>query len=117
MTYAQLDSLLVGRNKDKKKLAPNTYAMRGPKSIAIRLHATDILTFYPCGSVVVKTGGWKTVTTKSRINDYLPVGWHIFQEYGVWRWWKRMVAPEDTGQKFSDGDCITGRGELLKANV
>lgn len=114
MTYAQLNLLLVGRNKDKKKLANNTYAERRDVGIAIRLHQTDILTFYPCGSVVVKTGGWETVTTKGRINRYLPPPWIVLQKDWEWLRWNYR-NPTIAPLPFHEGDCITGKGELIRA--
>ena len=50
--------------------------------IAVRLHDTDVLTYWPGGLMRVMTGGWPTVTTRRRIDDYLPAGWTIGPPYG-----------------------------------
>jgi len=51
----------------------------------IRLHMTDILRFSPGGRMVtLDSGGWKTVTTKERINRFLPPGIHLHQSKGIW---------------------------------
>jgi hypothetical protein len=82
-----------------------------PVAIAIRLHLTDILTFNPDGSVVANSGGWKTVTTKARLNDYLPSGYGISQSKGVWYWTQYNGQFETLGM-FSDGDRILPDGKL-----
>src|SRR6266550_4620766 len=76
-TYFGLDTKLQGRCRESRKLANNTYARRRSGQIAIELHATDILTFHSDGRIDVNTGGWDTVTTRSRMNDYLPGPWRV----------------------------------------
>ena len=82
-SFKQLDEILVGRCHSSKKIGNNTYAeRREPGKIAIRLHKTDVVTHYECGSVVLNSGGWKTSTTKDRISEHSPV--RISQHKGVW---------------------------------
>ncbi|MCK5604432.1 hypothetical protein KAR91_21255 [Candidatus Pacearchaeota archaeon] len=89
--YKQADSLLQGRCRESRKLANNTYLERrvdqnnptiNGDSFAVRLHATDIVTYKPDGTIVLNSGGWRTVTTKERINTFSPV--NLWQEKGVW---------------------------------
>lgn len=87
MTFTQARERLG--NRDSKKVANNTYLMarRTPEGecyIALRLHETDIIEFYE-DCTAVYSGGWRTVTTKARINEYLPAG-GIYQKAGVWYW-------------------------------
>ena len=42
----------------------------GIECYAVKLHNTDIVTYFPNGLVMLNTGGWYTVTTKRRINKY-----------------------------------------------
>lgn len=113
MKYETLDSQLQGRNRLKRKLGNNTYAQRDERdgSIAIWLHSTPILTFNPAGEVIAKTGGWKTVTTKARLNEFLPHGFRISQARGVWYWYQgaEWNSPRVV---FSDGDSISSDGKL-----
>jgi len=37
----------------------------------IRLHLTDIVTFRPDGTIMLNSGGWKTITTKTRMNNQI----------------------------------------------
>ena len=84
MNYAALDDRMQGRNHDRRKLANNTYAERRAECIAVRLHNTDIMLFTPDGSIMLDSGGWRTITTKSRMNDYLPAPYRIWQKAGRW---------------------------------
>jgi len=51
---------------------------------AIRLHDTNIITFLDNGKIRLNNGGWQTRTTASRINDYLPTGYLLYQKN--WNW-------------------------------
>lgn len=107
MDYIKADSLLTGRNRDSRKLANNTYLVRkGEGQIAIRLHATDILTLREDGGIEVRTGGWQTPTTKARLNDYLPSEARIYQDKGTWFW--------RNGVPFSEGDIVRVSGETVE---
>lgn len=67
MNYATATETLATR--DRKKVTHNTYLeRRAPDVIALRLHATDVVTFYADGRIVLDSGGWLTVTTKDRMN-------------------------------------------------
>lgn len=70
-TFDTLDEWL-GRKVDRP-YAHNTRAQRrGDDAIAIRLHQTDVVTFYRDGRVRVTNGGWDTPTTWDRIRGALP---------------------------------------------
>lgn len=72
MTYAEADKLLHGRCRQSRRLCRNTYLRRRDTGIALRFHSTDILTLYPDGSVDATIGSWNTVTTRSRLSEFLP---------------------------------------------
>jgi hypothetical protein len=82
MEYQRAKEKLAGR--ESRKIANNTYLKaREAGAIALRLHETDILTYTPDGKCILNSGGWRTVTTKARMNDYAP-GAPIIQKAGVW---------------------------------
>lgn len=82
-SYAQADAYLKGR--DSRKYAHATYILRiNSVQIAVRYHNTCIVTFYADGATVVNSGGWFTMSTKSRFNDFLPTGVRIEQTLGKW---------------------------------
>lgn len=70
-SYEQAKSALNGRRS--KKLENNTYAeLNADESIGIRLHATQVVIYFPDGRIRLTSGGWRTMTTKDRINTYSP---------------------------------------------
>lgn len=104
MTFASVTETLG--NRDRRKVANNTYLERRDEwSIALRLHATDVVTFRP-GTITLDSGGWRTVTTKNRMNYALPV----FSEKGTW-----YVGDyrDDTRYVYSDGITLTENGRLV----
>lgn len=74
----------LGRKDDRPlPSGHHTRLQRRPDgAIAVRLHATDVVTYLPNGTYRLDSGGWRTVTTKARIAEYAPV--HIGQKAGVW---------------------------------
>lgn len=104
-------------SRESRKLGNNTYLQRRPDgSIAVKLHATDVLTFHSDGRTVYNSGGWRTVTTKERMNAH-GGALRLFTERGVWfacypgLWDKRFVYADGL-TVHSDG-TITGQGTAL----
>ena len=124
-TYDELDAFLNApraRSHEDRPLRPRSRSRydgspidtraqrRGDGAIAVRLVETDILTFYACGAVTLNSGGWRTMLTSSRINDYLPTGWRLYSDRGSWflcypgtAWADWDTAPTWT---FADGITI-----------
>lgn len=68
-TYKQFKELSKTR---KRKLNNNTYlVVRDDGGFGIRLHDTEVVIHYK-DKIVLDTGGWYTVTTKARMNEYAP---------------------------------------------
>lgn len=89
-----------------KKLANNTYLHReDAHTLAVRLHATDVVLIHDDGSYTLDSGGWRTVTTKDRINQYGPV--RVYQQQLEWYW---MVG--DVRHEFRNGVRIDGVTKL-----
>ncbi len=89
--------------------------MRDPDGIAVRYHETDVVTYHRVGwndeeYVTLNSGGWRTVTTKARMNEYGPVP--IWQRDGLWYVGGRVPGP-DTGALFFDGIQIGPTGTIL----
>lgn len=103
--YLELSRALQGRCQERRKLGNNTWAeRRDAETIVIRLHGTDILTF-TLNSVKANAGAWFTVTTKARLNQYLPADFSIGQVKGAWYWYAR-------GERialFTNGDTIQNK--------
>jgi len=111
MTYEIANEKLQGRCSQRRKIANNTYLERREDgTIAVRLHATDILTFSPNGDITLDSGGWHTVTTKARISEFMSTGWSLFQK--DFAWYLRNYA---SGQivDYRDGITITSEGRIV----
>lgn len=65
-----------------KPIARNTRILKRGECYAVRLHSTDILTFHADGAVTYFAGGWRTVTTKARMNEYGPA--RVWSDRGEW---------------------------------
>ena len=94
-TYDGFDGYL-GR-KDRRKLSHNVYAVRDGADITIVYHWTAIIRYRPDGRVVLNSGGFRTVTTKSNLNQYSDCS--VWQSKHVW-----YVSFGDSGtSEFEDG--------------
>ena len=84
MTHAEAVSMVRGKtNRKERKIGNNTYAeIEYDNSVSIRLHGTAVVRFFPNGLVQLNSGGWRTSTTKDRINKYSPVS--VYQKNYEW---------------------------------
>jgi hypothetical protein len=84
MNYTEAVSMVHGKTKQKaRKVGNNTYAeIESDNSVSVRLHGTAVVRFYPNGLVKLNSGGWRTSTTKNRINKYSPV--KVYQKKYEW---------------------------------
>jgi hypothetical protein len=107
MTYESAAAKLTGRCAAQRKIGNNTLLIRKDEStIVVKLHATEIITFKSDGRVIFNTGGWKTITTKARINE-IASGFSISQADGVWT----IYADRSCSAYFADGiTWVPGKG-------
>src|SRR3954454_13693188 len=85
-------------SKDDRPIANNTRLVRhAPDRIAVRFHATDVVTYCADGTTELNSGGWLTVTTKDRINGFSPA--RVYSERGEWHVYKGGEARA----RFFDG--------------
>lgn len=89
----------------------------GPAMYHIKLHNTHIITYHENGDVVLNSGGWRTSTTKARMNEYSPV--QIWQGRGLWTaHWRGESYPYADGITFNTWTGkVTGAGEDPQAEV
>lgn len=74
-------------------------------SIALRYHDTDVATKLPNGTYQLDSGGFRTATTKARINYWTPAGIGIYQEKSIW--YMR------DGNVFYDGIVVNSDGNVI----
>jgi len=133
MTYQEADAKLQGRCHLRRQVARNTTLERRTGSLVLRLYETDLIEYFPDGRLILSSGGFRTMTTKERLNKFLPYGWGVNQALGHWflkRWsdetgWKTTVSPYRCHYRpswyahkvtfdwlFEDGVTITPEGEV-----
>jgi hypothetical protein len=131
MTYQEARAMMERARNGRRKLENNTYLeTRYPDrtydrdltlhvetvEYAVRLHDTDVVTLHPDGSYTLDSGGWRTVTTKDRINRYAPV--RLYSDKRVWWLRPRWVAPDSphsdasnsVSVRFEDGMSVNVDG-------
>ena len=72
----------------------------------VRYHATDVASRHDAGRIVLRTGGWRTVTTRKRMNQALAMWgspYRVYQKDFAW-----FVAPALGSQPYIpfDGDTL-----------
>jgi hypothetical protein len=112
MIYSELLSKLDTKRGDKtsRKVGNNTYLKRRGANVAVSLHNTDVVTYTPDNSATLESGGWRTVTTKSRINEYIPG--HLYTEAGIWYVaFYGVTYTYNDGMTLHDDGTVTGAGK------
>lgn len=84
MTHAEAVNMVRGkRNANRRKIGNNTYAEILPDgSVGIMLHSTYVVKIHEGDLYTLNSGGWQTVTTKDRINQYSPK--RVYQRDFTW---------------------------------
>lgn len=84
LTHEKAKSLFDGcRNKSRgHKIAHKTYIQMRRMSCVIRLHETDIVLIRPDNTYRINSGGFRTTTTRRRMNHVLPCV--INQKNSLW---------------------------------
>lgn len=95
MTFKQALEKLNGR--ESRKLENNTYLERiDVDRVAVRLHRTYVVEIREGGAYRLNSGGWRTATTKDRINKYAPC--RLSQVRGAW-----IIRHGGEDMPFADG--------------
>lgn len=80
------------------------------KDAVIRYHQTDVLRHKSNGDYVLDSGGYRTPTTKNRMNDNCNGLFQIGQEKGIW--WLYVTGRDRV--EFFDGMVIGSDGSVVK---
>lgn len=112
LTYAEARRMMERARNGRRKLANNTYLVQGASkdSFAIRLHNTDVVTLHPDGSFTLNSGGWRTVTTKERINVYAPG--RVASDRGAWYYYPAPGRDWSLRYPFADGMRVLPGGAV-----
>ncbi len=110
LTYERC-KMLCGA-KQCKRIAHNTDVNREWNGeYTVRFHGTSILTFRANGDVVLSSGGFKTVTTKQRLNALSPV--RVRQTKGEWH----VINPHEEPSRsipFVDGMVVNTEMDRIR---
>ncbi len=128
-TYEKLDKELYhrghGAKMESRKVGANTWLKRrSGHNIAVQLHNTDILTYYPDNRVIINAASWYTVTTNQRMNAFLGWGtitsyrstWHIKVLIRLWddgAYWNQKPTFVEAIVPFENGTAINARTHEL----
>ncbi len=94
--------------RSTRKLDNHTYLQRrSPDAIAVKLHDTDIVTYYADGTTVLDSGRWQTPTTKDRMNQAISPPLRIWQEQRTWYLGNAPDCWTDAGKRFVFADGLT----------
>ena len=101
------DFLSKGKSKTRRPLPGRSTEMLQLENgdIAIRYHATNVVTWHSNGHTTLTSEGFRTMTTKERINEYSET--RVSQNSGLW------YMPD--GSLFYDGIQIDAKGKALNA--
>jgi hypothetical protein len=102
------------RSKFLKRNTVEYFTDRGQR--IVRLHDTDIVTFPNPDNpywFILNSGGWRTPTTKDRINAVLPQGVCIYQDRGIW-YVRIGLWDSNSGKTIPFFDGIEIRDGILK---
>jgi hypothetical protein len=97
-SYTEAATYLAGRTS--VKLGNNTWLERleGLQFIGVRLHNTYIVRFHYNGKVTLHTGGYYSVTTKERLNQF--INGRVYQKAHQWYYVRHRLGLE---QNFDEG--------------
>lgn len=106
--------------KPERPIGHNTRIIRRDDGVIyVKYHESAVVKYFPVGMVdggaatILDSCGWKTITTKERLNAFCPAGFNIWQERGVWTLSRRGERPETW--TFADGITIMQNGDVFNA--
>lgn len=102
MTHSEAVAMVRGKtNRNSRKVGNNTYAeILHDGSVGVMLHSTYVVKIHPDNTYTLQRGGWYTVTTKDRINQYVPG--RVYQADGQWYY----KHPKGKTYEFIDGMVV-----------
>jgi hypothetical protein len=118
---SQFDAATIANTK-AKIVKRNTFQRVEKGETIIRLHGTDIVRLKKDGRAVLNSGGWKTITTKDRINDHMPKGFYLRSEKGQWfvngvPFFDGMSIPDDVTTPKRKSESAERRDAALRKQI
>ena len=111
-SYEAAKELLGG--KTWRRVCNNTTIRNTGSTINVELHGAIVVMHYKDGRALVTSAGYRTTTTKDRINRCLPEPWRLAQRRGNWHLWRTAHMEYDRRTEeqvpFVDGMMVPGTG-------
>lgn len=116
-----VDAIRTAESRTGRQISGNTWLVDHRRNepdfggpMAVRYHATDVVTFFQNGDVRLDTGGWFTLTTKGRINACSPA-WQTAGAWTIWQVDSEWFLNTERGTFFFESEHIMIRadGELI----
>ncbi len=104
-SWTRAAELLAGNAR--RTVCGNTVLRQGEAGISVLLHDNPIILFRIDGRMTIDSCGYRTNTTKDRLNRCLPDGWRVAQRAGSWFLWNSWRALLE-GCKVSETPFIDG---------
>ena len=94
--------------RESRKVQNHTYLQRRDSTIAIMFWSTDIVTYNQDGSIILNSGGYRTVTTSARMDEFNPMG-HVCKDHGTW-WYTNNNYSNRQYYEYEDRMTISPEG-------
>ena len=87
-----------------------THVSREDGVLTVRYHGTRVVEVYPNGKVILNSNGYRTSTTKTRMNQastQFRLGFHVWQQNFAW-----FVDVDGHTLEFRDGMAIRNGADV-----
>ena len=119
--YAGLQEfILKGKSKVYRTIENNTIVRIENEHITVKFHDSDICEIYQDNTVILFSCGYKTVTTKDRLNKFIPSPFRVYQETGLWFVWNYKTQekyPFNEGITINPDNTVTNYGKDIKSQT
>ena len=109
LTYEDAKTQLGKR--ETKKLARNTYLRSEGPDMIIRFWSTDIISIDTENNYTLNSGGYHTLTTKERLNEFTPA--RVCADKGLWYVYEGRRWEAIDRKPFADGVRVDFAGNVV----
>lgn len=102
-------ALGYGRKRERTLGYATRLLAHGDGTISVVHHSTPIVTYFKDGTVQCDTRGWRSATTKERLNLFTPI--NVWQRAFQWYWAPKGMLGE---QAYQDGLLVDSRGQTVE---
>lgn len=111
-SYADVLEFMQG--KQERPYAHNTRIESNDGFYTVTYHGNPIVEIHP-DKIVLSSCGWKNLTTKERLNWFIPEGYSVYQERGGWyirNWEDDSTIVFQDGITFHSDNTVSNYGDV-----